>query len=92
MLITRSNQQDPSLFYPWSTVLSTFLSISADLTSNEPKSANLFYSYTEIAPADFSSKKKSADFLKLYRELPSLPILSTEPLLFPTDSVVVFNI
>jgi hypothetical protein len=55
------------------------------------KSANLFYSYTEITPADFSCKQKSANFLKLYRELPSLPNLSTEPLLFPIDTAVVFN-
>jgi hypothetical protein len=67
MLITKSNRPDPSLFFPWSIVPLTFLSISADLTSNEPKSANLFYSYTEIAHADFSSEMKSADFLKLYR-------------------------
>jgi hypothetical protein len=41
-----------------------FLSISANLTPGELKSANLFYSYTETVPADFSSKQKSVDFLK----------------------------
>jgi hypothetical protein len=54
-------------------------------------SANLFRLYTETVSADFSSKEKSADFLKLFREFPSLPILSAKPLLFPIDSAVVFN-
>jgi hypothetical protein len=67
MLITKSNRHDPSLFYPWSTVPLVFLSISADLTPGELKSANLFYSYPETTHANFSSKPKSADFLKLCR-------------------------
>jgi hypothetical protein len=91
MLITKSNLQDPSLFYPWNTVPLIFLPLLAILTLGETKSVNLFCSYIETTHADFSSKQKSADFLILYRELPSLPILSTEPLLFPIDSAVVFN-
>jgi hypothetical protein len=82
MRITRSNQQDPSLFYPYNTVPLIFLSLLAVLTFGETKPVSPFCSYTETTHANFSSKQKSADLLKLYRELPSLPILSAKPLLF----------
>jgi hypothetical protein len=65
--ITRSNQQDPFLFYPWNTIPLIFLPLSAVLTLDETKSVNLFCAYTETTHADFSFKRKSADFLMLCR-------------------------